>query len=473
MNRQTTRISPADVDRQRDFCQKLHERFAARPSAPLAFVDTYGCQQNEADSERLRGYLSEMGYQFTQSEAEADLIVINTCAIREHAEMRVLGNVGALVHTKRAKPGQLICVCGCMAQEPHMAQKIKDSYRQVDLVFGPHALWRFPELLYRLVTRRGRIFDIADEPGSIAEGIPLVRQEGVKAWVSIMYGCNNFCTYCIVPYVRGRERSRRPEIILDEIRGLVAEGYKDITLLGQNVNSYGKDRGEKDAFAALLRQVDAIPGVERVRYMTSHPRDMSEELIRTVAESKHVCKHFHIPVQSGSTRIMQAMNRGYTRESYLQLVDTIRKYVPEAVLTTDIIVGFPGETEEDFAETLSLFDTVSYDAAYTFIYSRRSGTPAATMADQVPDKVKKERLNRLMELQNRHSLKHNQKLVGRTLPVMVEGLSHNNSKMWSGRTDGNKLVLWPVGERFFNPGDVVPVTIETAQTWLLKGRAAL
>ncbi|WP_279002144.1 tRNA (N6-isopentenyl adenosine(37)-C2)-methylthiotransferase MiaB, partial [Acidaminococcus fermentans] len=291
--------------------------------------------------------------------------------------------------------------------------------------------------------------------------------------VSIMYGCNNFCTYCIVPYVRGRERSRSAEAICEEIRKAVDQGYREFTLLGQNVNSYGKDRGDKDAFAALLRQVDAIPGVERVRYMTSHPRDMSEELIRTVAESKHVCKHFHIPVQSGSTRIMQAMNRGYTRESYLHLVDTIRKYVPEAVLTTDIIVGFPGETEEDFQETLSLFDRVSYDAAYTFIYSKRSGTPAAAMEAQVPEAVKKDRLNRLMELQNRHSLKHNQKLVGRTLPVMVEGLSHNNSKMWSGRTDGNKLVLWPVGERFFNPGDLVPVTIETAQTWLLKGRAAL
>ena len=250
-------------------------------------------------------------------------------------------------------------------------------------------------------------------------------------------------------------------------------GYREFTLLGQNVNSYGKDRGEKDAFAALLRQVDAIPGVERVRYMTSHPRDMSEELIRTVAESKHVCKHFHIPVQSGSTQIMQAMNRGYTRETYLQLVDTIRRYVPEAVLTTDIIVGFPGETEEDFQETLSLFEEVSYDAAYTFIYSKRSGTPAAAMEEQIPEAVKKDRLNRLMELQNRHSLKHNQKLVGRTLPVMVEGLSHNNKKMWSGRTDGNKLVLWPVGERIFNPGDIVPVAIETAQTWLLKGRAAL
>ena len=263
---------PADVDRQRDFCQKLHERFAARPSAPLAFVDTYGCQQNEADSERLRGYLSEMGYQFTQSEAEADLIVINTCAIREHAEMRVLGNVGALVHTKRAKPGQLICVCGCMAQEPHMAQKIKDSYRQVDLVFGPHALWRFPELLYRLVTRRGASSTLPTSPAPSPRASPGA-PGGVKAWVSIMYGCNNFCTYCIVPYVRGRERSRRPEIILDEIRGLVAEGYKDITLLGQNVNSYGKDLDEPMDFADLLKAASEIPGDFLLRFMTSHPKD--------------------------------------------------------------------------------------------------------------------------------------------------------------------------------------------------------
>ena len=300
-----------------------------------------------------------------------------------------------------------------------------------------------------------------------------VRKSEYAAWVPIMYGCNNFCTYCIVPYVRGRERSRSAEAICEEIRKAVALGYREFTLLGQNVNSYGKDRGEANAFAQLLRQVDRIPGVERVRYMTSHPRDMSEELIKAVAESRHVCKHFHIPVQSGSTRIMQAMNRGYTRESYLELVRRIRSYVPNAVLTTDIIVGFPGETEEDFAQTMSLFDEVRYDAAYTFIYSKRSGTPAAAMEDQVPEAVKKDRLNRLMELQNKHSLKHNQELVGKTLPIMVEGLSHNNKQMWSGRTDGNKLVLWPVGDRIFNPGDVVPVTIEKAQTWLLKGRAEL
>ena len=283
MNRETTRIPPEAIARQREFCEKIAERSAARSTQPLAFVDTYGCQQNEADSERLRGYLDAMGYAFTSQEAQADVIVINTCAIREHAEQRVLGNVGALVHTKRQKPGQIICVCGCMAQEPHVAEKIKQSYRQVDLVFGPHALWRFPELLYRLLTRRGRVFDLADEPGSIAEGIPLVRQRGVKAWVSIMYGCNNFCSYCIVPYVRGRERSRRPEAVLAEIRELAEAGYKDITLLGQNVNSYGKDLDDGADFAGLLQAAGEIPGDFLLRFMTSHPKDASQRLFETMA----------------------------------------------------------------------------------------------------------------------------------------------------------------------------------------------
>ena len=401
------------------------------------------------------------------------MILINTCCVRESAEKKILGKIGEMKQIKREDPSKVLCVTGCMAQKD--GEDFLKKYPQVDLLIGTAHVNNFSAILqdylHQNQRKAGMYNDLTVMPREF-EG-HFVRKSSYAAWVPIMYGCNNFCTYCIVPYVRGRERSRSAEAICEEIRKAVELGYREFTLLGQNVNSYGKDRGEKDAFAALLRQVDAIPGVERVRYMTSHPRDMSEELIRTVAESKHVCKHFHIPVQSGSTRIMQAMNRGYTRETYLQLVDTIRRYVPEAVLTTDIIVGFPGETEEDFQETLSLFEEVSYDAAYTFIYSKRSGTPAAAMEEQIPEAVKKDRLNRLMELQNRHSLKHNQKLVERTLPVMVEGLSHNNKKMWSGRTDGNKLVLWPVGERIFNPGDIVPVAIETAQTWLLKGRAAL
>ena len=472
MNRQTTRISPADMDRQRDFCQKLHERFAARPSAPLAFVDTYGCQQNEADSERLRGYLSEMGYQFTQSEAEADLIVINTCAIREHAEMRVLGNVGALVHTKRAKPGQLICVCGCMAQEPHMAQKIKDSYRQVDLVFGPHALWRFPELLYRLVTRRGRIFDIADEPGSIAEGIPLVRQEGVKAWVSIMYGCNNFCTYCIVPYVRGRERSRRPEIILDEIRGLVAEGYKDITLLGQNVNSYGKDLDEPMDFADLLKAASELPGDFLLRFMTSHPKDASQKLFDTMASSPKIAPCFHLPFQAGNDRILKAMNRVYDRAGYLDKVRRLRQAIPDVVITSDVIVGFPGETEEDFEQTLSLAETVRYAQAYTFIYSKRAGTPAAEINDPTPHEVILERFNRLVKVIETTAHEYNQGELHTVVPALIEGTSKKNDAVLLGKSPKNQTVHAPIPAGYSIDqliGKIVDVDVDVAKTWYLSG----
>lgn len=440
MNRQTTRISPADVDRQRDFCQKLHERFAARPSAPLAFVDTYGCQQNEADSERLRGYLSEMGYQFTQSEAEADLIVINTCAIREHAEMRVLGNVGALVHTKRAKPGQLICVCGCMAQEPHMAQKIKDSYRQVDLVFGPHALWRFPELLYRLVTRRGRIFDIADEPGSIAEGIPLVRQEGVKAWVSIMYGCNNFCTYCIVPYVRGRERSRRPEEIEKELRELVAAGYKEITLLGQNVNSYGKDLGIDVDFADLLRRLNAVPGDFWLRFMTSHPKDASPKLFSAMAECDKVAKQLHLPFQSGSDEILHRMNRRYTAEHYKSLIADARSKMPDITLSSDIIVGFPGETDEDFEQTLKLVQDTRFDLLFTFLYSPRTGTPAASYEDNATPQDKQRRFERLLKAQDEIVAEKQAAYQGRKLRLLVDGNAKGSEYPFTARTEGNLLV---------------------------------
>ena len=467
MNRTTTKISPEEIARQRDFCHKILERNAARPAPPLAFVDTYGCQQNEADSERLRGYLHEMGYQFTDSEAEADVIVINTCAIREHAEMRVLGNVGALVHTKRAKPGQLICVCGCMAQEPHMAQKIKESYRQVDLVFGPHALWRFPELLYRLVTRRGRIFDIADEPGSIAEGIPLVRQEGVKAWVSIMYGCNNFCTYCIVPYVRGRERSRRFDDVVAEARSLVEAGYKDITLLGQNVNSYGRDLDEGRDFADLIRAINDIPGDFLIRFMTSHPRDATEKLFRTMAECEKCAKHIHLPVQSGSNRILKAMNRHYGREKYLEEVRTARELMPDIVLTTDIIVGFPGETRSDFDETLSLVREVGYDAMFTFIFSPREGTPAAKLPDPVSREEKQVWFDELVELSNSISGEKHAAYAGRTLRVLVDGETGRDGYNLSARTNGGRLVHLKGGAELV--GRFIDVKITGWNTWALYG----
>ena len=467
LNRQTTRISPADVERQREFCHKIAERNAARPTPPLAFVDTYGCQQNEADSERIRGYLHEMGYDFTQNEAEADVIVINTCAIREHAEMRVLGNVGALVHTKRAKPGQLICVCGCMAQEPHRAQKIKESYRQVDLVFGPHALWRFPELFHRLVTRRGRIFDIADEPGSIAEGIPLVRQEGVKAWVSIMYGCNNFCTYCIVPYVRGRERSRQPEIILEEIRGLVAEGYKDITLLGQNVNSYGKDLDEPMDFADLLKAASEIDGDFLLRFMTSHPKDASQKLFDTMAASPKIAPCFHLPFQAGSDRVLKAMNRVYDRAGYLDKVRRLREAIPDVVITSDVIVGFPGETAEDFEQTMTLLDQVRFDALFTFIYSPRVGTPAAQMDDPVSKEEKAAWFQRLVERQDQISEEKHKAYIGKTVRCLVDG---KDDKGLTARTPGNRLVRLTGNDSLM--GQFVAVRITGANKWSLSGELA-
>ena len=417
----------------------------------------------------MRGYLSEMGHQFTQSEAEADLIVINTCAIREHAEMRVLGNVGALVHTKRAKPGQLICVCGCMAQEPHMAQKIKDSYRQVDLVFGPHALWRFPELLYRLVTRRGRIFDIADEPGSIAEGIPLVRQEGVKAWVSIMYGCNNFCTYCIVPYVRGRERSRRPEIILDEIRGLVAEGYKDITLLGQNVNSYGNDLDLDYHFPDLLADIDRIPGEYLIRFMSSHPKDATPRLFDVMAASSHVAKQLHLPFQSGNDRVLKEMNRRYTRQQYLDLVNYAKRVMPGLVLTSDVIIGFPGETEAEAMDTVSLVEEVGFDALFTFIYSPRPGTKAAAMPDPATRAEKQKWFDRLLEVQNNMSAKLHAAYVGKTVRVLVDGESDDPEYPLTSRTEGNRLVRLKGDKALI--GQFADVAVTGSNTWALYGEA--
>ena len=361
-----------------------------------------------------------MGFGFTGDEEQARIIVINTCAIREHAEQRVFGNVGALVHVKRRHPDTLICLCGCMAQQPHVAKKLRESYRHVDLVFGPHALWKFPEMVHGLLTRRGRTFSVEDEAGSIAEGIPVVRQDNIKAWVSIMYGCNNFCSYCIVPYVRGRERSRRPEDILAEVRQLAEEGYKDITLLGQNVNSYGRDLAEPVDFSDLLEQVNAIPGDFLIRFMTSHPKDLSDELIEVMRDSKKICGHLHLPVQSGSSRILKAMNRRYTKEQYLQLVDKIRAAVPDISLTTDIIVGFPGETEEDFEETLDVVRRVEFDSAFTFIYSKRTGTPAASMAGQVEEAVVKERFDRLLSEVQAISARVCARDLHKTKEVLVE-----------------------------------------------------
>ena len=390
-------IEPEKIEEQLAICAKIFERVTADGQRPLAMVDTYGCQQNEADSEKLRGYLAEMGYGFTGDEFQADVIVVNTCAVREHAEMRVFGNVGALNHTKKAQPGQIIAVCGCMVQQEHIARKIKMSYPIVDLVFGPHELWRFPELLLQVMDKHRRVFAAEKSDGVVAEGIPRSRDGKVKAWLSIMYGCNNFCTYCIVPYVRGRERSRRPEDVVREARALVAAGYKDITLLGQNVNSYGKDLDCGVDFADLIREINAIPGDFLIRFMTSHPRDATEKLFKTMAACEKCAHHIHLPVQSGSDRILKRMNRHYDRAKYLEEVATARRYMPDLVITTDIIVGFPDETQEDFADTLSLCEQVRFDAMFTFIYSKRVGTPAAAMPDPYTREQKQVHFDQLTE----------------------------------------------------------------------------
>ena len=467
MKRENVLVSEDALARQRDFEAKIKAMFAAREAHPVACVDTFGCQQNVADGQMLMGMLADCGFTFTEDAKEADLVILNTCAVREHAEQRVFGNLGILTHTKKENPEQVICLCGCMAQEPHMAQKIKDSYRQVDLVFGPHALWRFPELLYRLVTRRGRIFDIADEPGSIAEGIPLVRQEGVKAWVSIMYGCNNFCTYCIVPYVRGRERSREPAAILAEFRQLVEQGYKEITLLGQNVNSYGKGLEHPIDFADLLRAASEIPGDFLLRFMTSHPKDASQKLFDTMASSPKIAPCFHLPFQAGSDRILKAMNRVYDRAGYLDKVRRLRQAIPDGVITSDVIVGFPGETAEEFEDTMTLIDEVRFDALFTFIYSPRVGTPAAKMDDPIPKAEKAAHFQRLVERQDQISEEKHAAYIGKTVRCLVDG---RDDKGLTARTPGNRLVRLTGDEGLI--GQFVDVKITGANKWSLSGEPA-
>ena len=459
-------ITPEQIAAQEAVAARLRERFTADGKTPLAMVDTYGCQQNESDSERIRGYLAEMGFGFTRDEFAADIVVINTCAVREHAEMRVLGNVGALNHSKRAKPEQIICICGCMVQQPHMAEKLKHSYPIVNLVFGPHELWRFPEMLEQTLTRKKRIFAVAPGDGSIAEGEPRQRDGWPKAWLSVMYGCNNFCSYCVVPYVRGRERSRRPEEIVAEAEALVSAGYKDITLLGQNVNSYGRDLGGGTDFSDLLRMVNDIPGKFRIRFMTSHPKDATEKLFRAMAECEKCSHHLHLPVQAGNDRVLREMNRGYTAAQYLEKVALARRYMPDLVLTTDIIVGFPGETDAEFEDTLRLVETVGYDAMFTFIYSPRVGTRAAEMPDPMSREDKQRNFDRLLETANAISAEKHAAYVGTVQEVLVDGPSREPG-MLSGRTMNGRLVHLPGGEDLI--GQFVKVKITDYTTWSLFG----
>ena len=464
MKTKTTVISQEELHSQFAYCDKIAALWQQEGRTPTAYVETYGCQQNEADSEKLRGYLAQSGYAIVKEAEGADVVVMNTCAIREHAEQRVFGNLGALTHTKRRHSAQKIFLCGCMAGETKVSDRIKHSYPHVDGVFSTHHLWQFPEILYNVLTRKKRQFYIADEPGSIAEGIPQVRDSQLKAWVSIMYGCNNFCTYCIVPYVRGRERSRQPEDILQECRELIENGAKEITLLGQNVNSYGKDLKTGMDFADLLAAIAELPGDFLIRFMTSHPRDAGKKLFDTMAKYDKIAKQLHLPFQSGSSRVLKAMNRHYDREKYLETVRYAKSVMPDLVLTSDVIVGFPGETEEEFEETISLIQEVHYDSLFTFIFSPRTGTPAASMEDPTPKEEKNRRFDKLCAVQNAISEEIHRNYVGKHLRCLVDG---KDKEMLTARTEGGRLVRFAGCDSLI--GTYQTITITGATTWSLTG----
>ena len=448
-----TEVPESELEQQRLLMHRIREMHDQQREQPLAYVDTYGCQQNESDSEKLRGMLVEMGYGITYDENEAEVAIVNTCAIRENAENRVLGNVGALIHTKKANPKQIIVFCGCLAGVPETVEKVKKSYEHVRLVFPPSQIWRFPELLLRALTEKKRIFETDTVETMVAEGLPIHRDGKVKAWLPIMHGCNNFCSYCIVPYVRGRERSRRKEMILEEAHALVTAGYKDITLLGQNVNSYrtqkhkGTTQGggsamsrTKNDFASLIRQINEIDGEFLIRFMTSHPKDASVELFKAMAESEKAARHIHLPFQAGSDRILKLMNRGYTQAEYLEKIAAARQLMPDIVITSDVIVGYPGETEEEFDETLKLVEKAQFDAMFTFIFSPRPGTPAAKLPDTVTREEKQVRFERLMELQNEISERKHEAYIGKTVRVLVDGEAPDEAYPLKARTNGGRLV---------------------------------
>ena len=440
-----------------------------RGEVPLAYVRTYGCQQNVADSERIKGMLSAAGYSFTDTPDDADFILFNTCAVREHAEDRVFGNVGALKNLKRRYPSILIGLCGCMMEQEHVAKRIKDSFPFVGLVFGTHCLHEFPELLYKCLVDGSRVFVRDNDDRLVHEGIPVARDGSFKGWLPIMYGCDNFCTYCIVPYVRGRERSRQPDVILAEARDMIKRGYKDITLLGQNVNSYGKGLDPRPTFAGLIREIDRIPGDYWLRFMTSHPKDCTRELIDAIADSEHISLHLHLPFQSGSNRILKEMNRRYTREKYLDIVNYAKERIPNVSLTSDVIVGFPGETYEDFQETLSLIREVGFTSLFTFIYSPRKGTPAAVMDNPVSDEEKGRWFRELLQVQEEIAAERCAGMVGQVEKVLVEEKAKEDGRL-CGRTSGNIIVEFSGDDSLI--GTFKNVKITEARNWILKGNLA-
>lgn len=461
-----------ELSRQALYAADVSEmmKVRARGPVPLAYVRTYGCQQNVADGEKIKGMLSEMGFSFTDSPEDADFILFNTCAIREHAEDRVFGNVGALKNIKRRHPSVIIAVCGCMTEQEQVAERFRKSFPFVNLVFGTHVIHRLPEMIYTAVTDSKRVFLRGHETSEVLEGIPIRRDGTSRAWVTVMYGCDNFCSYCIVPYVRGREKSRKPEEILRECEELVKAGYKEITLLGQNVNSYGKGLEEPINFAQLLRRIDSIEGDYRIRFMTSHPKDASEELFDTIAQSRHIPHYIHLPFQSGNDRVLREMNRKYDREKYLSLISYAKKVMPDVSLTSDVIVGFPGETYEEFQDTVSLIRDVEFTSLFTFIYSPREGTRAARMPDPVTHEEKTRWFSELLAAQEEIAAGRCRNMVGNTERVLVEERNPKNGFL-SGRTESSMIVEFPGEDSFI--GEFVNVKITQARNWILRGEPVL
>ncbi len=459
------------VEKQEEYINKVR---AINSGKNLKYVIlTMGCQLNENDSEKIAGMLENMGYEKTEKLEDADFIAFNTCCVRENAEDRLFGKLGEVKKYKESR-GTIIAIGGCMMQEKHIVEKLKQSYPFFDIVFGTHTLHKLPEDIYNSLISRKRIEDILDIDGEVIEGLPIKRDDSIKASVLIMNGCNNFCTYCIVPYVRGRERSRKAEDIISEIKMLAHEGYKEITLLGQNVNSYmrverenGEDVGEINSFAKLLKEINKIEGIERIRFVSPHPKDFTDDVIQAIKNCEKVCKIIHLPLQSGSSKILKQMNRKYTKEQYLKLVEKMKKEIPNIVFSTDIIVGFPGETEEDFEDTLDVVEKVCFEQVYMFIYSRRVGTPADKMENQVPEEIKHERFDRLKKLVEKQIEQNNKKYVGTVQKVLVEGNSKTNKNLLTGRTETNKVVNFEGKDELI--GKVTDVKIESEHMWYLKG----
>ena len=463
----------AEIEKQKEYIKQVKE---INKNKKLKYIiQTFGCQLNENDSEKLSGMVEEMGYKRTEDTKEADLAIFNTCCVRENAEDKLFGKLGELKKLREEK-GTIIAIGGCMMQERHITDKIQESYPYVDIIFGTHTLHKVPENIHKILEKRKRIKDVIDIDGEVYEGIPIKRDSNIKASVTIMYGCNNFCSYCIVPYVRGRERSRHPKDIIEEVQGLAKEGYKEITLLGQNVNSYlvsenwkqnGKEYKGINSFATLLKEINKIEGIERIRFVSPHPKDFTDDVIDAIAQCDKVCKLVHLPLQSGSTNMLKTMNRRYTKESYLQLVEKMKKRIENLTLSTDIIVGFAGETEEDFQDTLDVVKKVGFEQVYMFIYSIREGTPGARMENQVPEEIKHKRFDRLKELVESQIEENNKKYIGTTQKVLVEGTSKNNEEMLTGRTDSNKVVIFEGKKEDINK--IIELKIVSEHMWYLKG----